>query len=293
MANTVEWVNEEILKYWQESKLQDIKKECGNLPNRKIKGKEKTWKEECEEMRHRWPLLYPPFQEEKKIGPEGIVFVGFNPSFNIEDEDIKNIIGTFPFKNEKDRERLKKKIIDSEANAWENYRYFKEIHKVLERINEICNPEKPFTFYHVDLLFMRTTSQKILENLFKIREGNPGRFEEFFNAQFDRSLLFIKKLNPKLIVVINALASKVIEARFDLPSLNETVLNTFYKKPWFYEIPIGEEKFPLLLSGMVSGGRAIDNYSKERLIWHMALVLKEVVEKSGKGKIILDNKKRR
>ena len=273
--DAVKWVNNEILKYWRENKnkLIKIKKRCNALYEKEGKSK-KSSRNECKNTLKRWPLLYPPFSKEKGIGPGGIVFVGFNPSFNIENEETKKDIEKFPFGNEEKIKKLKKEIIKFERNSWQEYKkYFKPIKDLVKGINEIC--DKKFYFYHVDLLFMRGSPQKILADLFGIKDGKPKHYMEFFNRQVALSLKFIEKLEPKLIVVINALTSHTIKARFNLPSLSREVIEN--GKTWFYEIPLGKEekKYPIIFSGMISGQRAVDNYSKERLRWHMALVLKE------------------
>jgi len=293
MNGIVSSINQQIKKLWEEwhENLEIFDRACANLLSQG-KNKEREIKriEECKKIIRRWPLLYPesnaPIRRNGKkngkeypIGPGGIVFIGFNPSFSFknEDKDMESIIGDFSAHKDKQQ-----KVSEFEREAWEKYPYFSPIYEILDRLKETVNKEKNKKgarkyevdpFFHVDLLFMRTTSQSILKELFKIKYGvakcENERLKALFEAQLNISMELVEKLNPKLIVVINALSSEIIRERY------EGLKSPLSLKRRFHKINLNRKEFPILFSGMLSGQRALDTHSRERLIWHMALVLEE------------------
>jgi hypothetical protein len=67
------------------------------------------------------------------------------------------------------------------------------------------------------------------------------------------------------VLVANAFAAKIVKMQLGLSKVDEDGL---------YWWPIGEQQVPIFFSGMLSGQRALDVHSRERLVWHMKLALR-------------------
>ncbi|MFZ1291236.1 MAG: hypothetical protein WAR79_14160 [Melioribacteraceae bacterium] len=88
-------------------------------------------------------------------------------------------------------------------------------------------------------------------------------FPVLFKKQLDAVIEFIESLNPKIILVINDKASEIYKDSVLFKTSFDIELGT-YKHP-----KLG---IPVFLSGMLSGQRALDNHSNERLIWQIKRV---------------------
>lgn len=115
-----------------------------------------------------------------------------------------------------------------------------------------------------DLIWYSDGTQANLEKSLKMEKN-------YFNENIKRIIeLNIEYYNPKLIVVTNAFASNLIRKALD----NETI-----NKNRQYEDVLDCKNVPIILSGMVSGRRSMDIYSRERLKDR----IKEIYEKVEKG----------
>lgn len=197
----------------------------------------------------------------EKVQKDSLLFIGMNPSFRK---------GTIIPENEKDiwfyPTQLDKDITDIQ--------YFEK----MKEIAEYCKTE----WTHLDLFFIRETKQKLIENL---SYSNV----EFLNAQLKISFEILERANPKLIIVSNALASeffgkmrtkhnsfdkiwKGYDLFFEDNDLREKK-STFNSKIGTYEIELSNKKVPIIFSGMLSGQRALDIGSFERLKWQTKMIL--------------------
>ena len=107
-------------------------------------------------------------------------------------------------------------------------------------------------------------------------------FIKFINAQLEISFEIIEKAKPKIIVVSNALASEFfgkmkpkhtkyfdrIWRGFDLDFEKD-----FDNELGCYWVHFGDLKIPIVFSGMLSGQRALDIGSLERLKWQIKRIL--------------------
>ncbi len=212
-------------------------------------------------------FLNPDFEYRKfpllpeKIKKNSLLFVGMNPSF-----------------------RKGVKILDSEKKVG-----FYDIHK--------NNNEKEISYFikmsdvarycevewtHLDLFFIRETQQKLIESL-------TYTSIDFLNEQLAISFEIIEKSKPKLIIVANAFASEFFGKKkeskhskfdkiwkgFDLYFDNNLwgKKTTFNKSIGTYEIKLNNKLVPILFSGMLSGQRALDIGSFERLKWQAKKIL--------------------
>lgn len=115
---------------------------------------------------------------------------------------------------------------------------------------------------HIDLFFIRETNQKIVESRFYNYE------DAFLKQNLEIAREIIQLAQPKVIVVSNAFASKVIrsvfETRFDSNIGTHRIINN---KALL--------NVPIFFTSMLTGQRALDNGSFERLKWHIKFVLNQ------------------
>lgn len=109
-----------------------------------------------------------------------------------------------------------------------------------------------------DLFFTIGTAQKILEK--EIKQKNA-----FLTEQFAISTEIIPKLEPKMVIVCNAYASRLLKEAF-LPVFDDAI-GTYRIKKW--------NNVPVFFSGMLSGQGQVDIGSRERLKWHIGFVEKK------------------
>lgn len=166
-----------------------------------------VWKRYPKESGERWPILYPEFNG------VGVLFIGLNPSFS--DKAFKTIFKGTKYENEdikkliRGDENFNPEICDfliqfeKKANEKNAYPYFKRFYKISE---ELGLPHQ-----HIDLFYFRDTTQ----NEAKKRVGEydkNGKFvlNRFGESQVKIALEIIPEISPKVIVVVNAFASDII-----------------------------------------------------------------------------------
>lgn len=236
--NIQELYKEKVLKIWGKFKDHDI-----------------FSKEEFEYRRH--PLL------PRTVNTDCLMFIGINPSFKK---------GTIIPKHEKDIGFYE---ISKDYNL-KDIAYFKK----MKDIAKYCKTD----WAHLDLFFIRETKQKLIE---KLSYSDSGR--SFLEAQLTISFDIIEKARPKLIIVSNALAAEFfgkmrsqhqgfdkIWKGFNLFFEDNNIWqqkSTFNSKIGTYEIPLNGKMIPIIFSGMLSGQRALDIGSFERLKWQAKMIL--------------------
>lgn len=220
----MEFINKEILNLWAEATIS----ETNGL----------------------MPLLY------NELKKDAILFIGLNPSFSgrgfkivlkgssYEKIDIRKFYahpnnGSFNIQES----------IEIETLALEKYSYFKKFHEISKDVDLDMN--------HIDLFFIRGTSQKMIKGIL-FDKGEC--LSEFAQKQIKISKRIIEKANPKIIVVANALASRIFIKIYG---------SELDKKTGCYFIKLNDDKIPVLPTSMLMGQRALDNYSFERLKWHI------------------------
>lgn len=129
----------------------------------------------------------------------------------------------------------------------------------------------------LDLFGIVQSTQKVIQDDFL---ENPKKY----SGMFDIFLQYVKKVNPKVIIVANAFVRKVLKRDEDI-NLDNPKYNFFYKNSrgdmkfelkcnekyggyTFTIDPTGESaRFQLFFSSMLSGKRALDIGSRENLVW--------------------------
>ena len=118
----------------------------------------------------------------------------------------------------------------------------------------------------IDLFYERKTSQK---KILAISKNNSVELSDFGEKQFEITKKVIEKINPKIIVVINALASKIFRNKYNITDNDFDDEIGTYKKKIF-----NDQKTIIFFSGMISGQYPLDNGSFNRLKWHIKHVKK-------------------
>ena len=153
-------------------------------------------------------------------------------------------------------------LASSASDKNEGVQYFSKIRELAE---EILMLEKS-NWRHLDIFYYRETKQNRIKNLIDINE-------DFFNRQMDITKRLILKLEPSMILVSNAFAGEKFRKMFADDSESFFVKYPINVTQGTHLIQIGNKKnVPLFFSGMLSGQRALDLGSYERLKWHMKAV---------------------
>ena len=193
----------------------------------------------------------------KTVKKNAILFIGINPAFskNRKQEIINKEIEFYPF------------ISDDEADII----YFKKF----KEIASYCNNSE---WTHLDLFFLRETNQEVIERLCH------GKYIDFLQEQLEITFEIINRIDPKIIVVSNSLGSEFFgkkkqkhlvefSDRKIWKGYNLDFEKDFNKEIGTYTIRIGEKETPIIFSGMLSGQRALDLGSLERLKWQIKMIL--------------------
>lgn len=188
-------------------------------------------------------ILKRGFAYNKKITPNTILFIGLNPSFT-----EKAVKGSHFYE-------LAKKG---------NYKYFKRF----EEITKITG----IFWQHLDLLAIRETDQKKVTKLLKNKIGL-----DFITSNLNLSKEILELSSPKIIVVENTLARTFLGKDRNGDS------NVWLGYDFEFDDTIGTDRIkskdsnlnniPVFFTSMLTGQRAMDNGSFERLKWHIKKVI--------------------
>nr|WP_319273536.1 hypothetical protein [uncultured Draconibacterium sp.] len=175
------------------------------------------------------------FGVQREINCNALFFIGINPSYNDKPGSVyyENLHG-------------------------ETHRYFK---KFIEISSEV---EMKWT--HLDLLYVRETSQNKVKSITKTNLGH-----EFIDEQLRITKRIIEMAKPQIVVVNNTYARDLLmsdsfsslkfEFEFDENLGTERIVN--------HSLLAGT---PVFFSSMLTGQRALDRGSYRRLIWHINYV---------------------
>lgn len=237
----------------------------------------------------RWPIQY-----DTNIKSQPLLFVGFNPSYDDDNKALQlsddNVLD--------DKLEIKKAIEDERTAQRGNAEIKKErygYYSVFPEISEAIGFGKE-DWNHIDLLPFRQRAQSGLIGDFQLDTS----FSEWFNGYTAKKelirdcvgifLSFIEYLRPKVVVVVNGFISKLIiqhTGSYYLNNFKSVKVNAHdVKNVLSLHLPSSpdkdnrfiriENKYPLLLSSMLTGQRALDLGSRERLIWNIEQVLGEI-----------------
>lgn len=172
------------------------------------------------------------FVIQDEIIENSILFIGINPSFS------KKASAASYFHNSLQTEK--------------EYFYFSKFQTIAQKVD--------LSWTHLDLLFLRETNQHLIKDLYFSKDA---KISKIINDQLDLSHTIIEKSKPRIIIISNAFAREIF--RF------KTIFC-----PTFGTHKIIENSslnnIPVFFTSMLSGQRALDNGSFERLIWHVNFV---------------------
>lgn len=190
-------------------------------------------------------ILNRGFAYNRNILPNSILFIGLNPSFT-----EKAIKGSHFYELATDG----------------NYKYFKRF----EEITKVTG----ILWQHLDLLAIRETDQKKVTELLKNKIGL-----DFVTANLNLTKEILELSSPKTIVVENTLSRKFLGKDKKEDS------NIWLGYDFEFDEKIGTDRIksknsnlydiPVFFTSMLTGQRAMDNGSFERLKWHIRKVTEQ------------------
>lgn len=185
----------------------------------------------------------------KETKDNSVMYIGLNPSYPHKDYEMSEKI----FYNENEQ----------------------SIHSYFKQIEQLHNNLKyDISWTHFDLLILRETQQSEVKKICL----KPD-VREFIKRNLALSKLVIENSKPKIIVVANTMSKELLKS----PEWSG------YSFDWDDEI--GTYRFaketalsgtPVFFSSMISGQRALDIGSRERLIWQIRRTL-ELIDKNNKA----------
>lgn len=137
-----------------------------------------------------------------------------------------------------------------------------EVHPYFKKFKDISQTVG-LGWTHIDLLFVRETNQKVVKELEKNELG-----KKFINEQLNISLTVIENVLPKIIVVNNTYARELLKGRLNSKFDEEIGTHRITGRNNLHGIPI-------FFTSMLTGQRALDLGSYERLIWQIKYVLEK------------------
>lgn len=202
-----------------------------------------------------WPLQYHYME------PGKLLFIGLNPSHNTSPNDPM----AFQDSPEADlltEERaaivLRQDEFSMGMHGGVLHNYFRQFHHF--------HPDSSWN--HIDLLAIRHTKQKSLDKVLHL-DADPELWSSFVRDQIELALALMAALSPPLIVIANALGSRMVKRYLSKQNPNFAM----DEETGFYWIALNGQQVPLFFSGMISSGSPIDNHSLERFIWHVRRAL--------------------
>ena len=204
---------------------------------------------------------YAYHHDEDEQGSD-ILFVGINPSFD-EGSEVPTIIGTefqsFPF----------------DRNA--SHPYFDPFRKIKKELEEEPYQIKNIKWTHLDVLVFRETNQKYIDTLFQKDYGIHFVYEQVMIAR-ER----IIHIQPKVIVVSNTKAKELMGKNRFQPENKEEEVGVWMDFQFEFDMEHGSHRITnvpelahthVFFSSMLSGQRALDLGSRERLVWQIGRTL--------------------
>jgi len=201
------------------------------------------------------PLIYPPLVE------RCLVFVGLNPSFSkrgfsrILKDTIYEDINPEEFYHWRNMSVFDwDKALDIEIIAKMKYSYFRKFSEIAKDVEE--------DWEHIDLFLYRETNQSRFKSM--IMDGNI--LTQFGMDQIELAKKLLEELKPIAIIVANAFASTLVVDHFFI---------IYDENLGCHILRQNDRNVPIFLSSMLTGQRALDRFSYQRLRWHIKKVLSD------------------
>lgn len=226
-----------------------------------------------DELNPRDNIVDRGYHIEEELPKDGILFLGMNPSYSNGDESyINKDEGTYGA-TYKLRD-IKDVSLGLHENELINKKYWKPIVDAAVRIiqeNTLKKEdiERELKFCHHDLFFVRETSQNKVLAL----KANCG---DFFTAQWEYSKGIIEKATPKIIIVINGGAGKLIREELGTDFFGFIPGASWNEECGVDIVKIGERKVPIIFTGMLSSTGRINKGTETTLFWNIRHIAKQL-----------------
>lgn len=201
---------------------------------------------------------FPP-NSSLEIPKSGLVFIGINPSMGVDERERLTI------KND-----LKCEFYKLTYDEKIDYRYFKKFFEVAKQAE--------MDWGHLDILYCRETNQNNVKKLLKTERGKDFLYKQ---CMITKSILneIIDKNNPRIFVVTNTFARDLLGRyrKLNAPKIESEWWIDF---DFVWNENLGTYTYqgnPFFFSSMLTGQRALDNGSFERLVWHINQVKKKLI----------------
>jgi hypothetical protein len=221
-----------------------------------------------------WPVQYPNML--KRIP----LFVGINPSYASRRDPFATLAGTSDLTLAEPNERLiegwQRAIGIPDGKVYQYFAKFDDVVKGLIPGAAASNVGSSYrlNWNHIDVLAVRWAKQAELKGALGI--DGLGRFQSrFVRRQLEIAVSLLDALEPVAVVVVNALASRILKTNVDHLRWDEP--SGCYRRA----------SVPWIFGGMLTGQRAMDNHSVERLAWHLRHACRS--SRGGEARLTLPN----
>lgn len=171
---------------------------------------------------------------------DSLLFLGINPSYSIKKQPADSFNVFYDY-----------------SQSGEEHSYYKKFAQISKRVN--------VGWSHLDMLYYQETAQS---SYFTLQQSEEGR--AFIEKQLGITKLILEKSRPKIIIVSNALSRELFLHNLSFNGSFDENFGTF-------RISEGAlSGTPVFFTSMLTGKRALDNGSFERLVWHIEFVLRKI-----------------
>jgi hypothetical protein len=199
-----------------------------------------------------------------QIPVDTIVFVGINPSF---DKNQRSVVSK--------SEGRWGEFTDLKQEDNEYQKYFGKFEGIAANLKQTWDSIK---WTHIDMLYFRETKQSFIKDV--LMKDELGR--RFIAEQLEITKTIIEKITPKILVVSNTAARDFFVDKdgsfgykFNYKLLFNNDLGTHILE---LDSNGKVKKIPTFFTSMLTGQRALDNGSFERLQWHIEFALNKLDE---------------
>ncbi len=212
-----------------------------------------------------WPMLYEDFFT------DGLLTIGLNPSFSnkgwrhLEGEpDLENVLrnpSTFFKWDPNNRDKFNRdEALSAEQSARIRHPFYEAMRTLRQKTSDASHAQ---SWNHIDLFFVRVTDHKELRgSLFNKLSPEEIELTEFGFAQFEQFQKLLEAAKPRVVVIYNALASRIYSKHRGNCKYDPNCGCYFDK--------IGSRTVPVFFTGFPT---FMDRFTKERLNWHVLYVL--------------------
>jgi hypothetical protein len=201
-----------------------------------------------------------------EIPQQSVLFVGMNPSFSPSyfEKEFDMIQDAWKFFSFETRNQNTQKWIEIEKIVKKNHSYFNKFPTIVDYLN--ARNSRNLSWGHIDLLSMKHTRQKDflknigLQTIDDVTKINDKKIRKFVTDQLNAVQEFILEIEPTIIIVANAKASRLFKNYFD---------HKWMDGFGCYLTEIGTRRVQTHLTGMLTGQRALNTESFKSLKWQI------------------------